>query len=43
VKHIRRAPVGDALVVLPFGSILLLVLGLVEELEQAAKPLAAHF
>jgi uncharacterized membrane protein len=42
VRDLRRALVDGALVVLPIGAIVLLVLGIVAKLKQAADPLAGH-
>lgn len=42
MKEIRRMLVDGALVVLPIGAIVLLVLGLVGKLQQAADPIAGR-
>jgi len=43
VKQLRRMLVDGALVVLPIGAIVLLVLGLVGKLQQAADPIAGRY
>jgi uncharacterized membrane protein len=43
VKELRRMLVDGALVVLPIGAIVLLVLGLVGKLQQAADPIAGRY
>lgn len=42
MKDLRRAFLDGALVVLPIGAIVLLVLGIVHKLQQAADPLAGR-
>jgi uncharacterized membrane protein len=42
MKELRRALLDGALVVLPIGAIVLLVLGIVIKVQQAADPLAGH-
>jgi uncharacterized membrane protein len=42
VKNLKRALADGALVVLPIGAIVLLVLGIVHKLQQAADPLAGR-
>ncbi|WP_188966074.1 DUF502 domain-containing protein [Neoroseomonas lacus] len=43
VKVLRRVLVDGALVVLPIGAIVLLVLGIVNRLQEAADPLAGRY
>lgn len=43
MKDIRRALLDGALVVLPIGAIVLLVLGILGKLQQAADPLSGRF
>jgi uncharacterized membrane protein len=43
MSALRRALIDGAMVVLPLGAILLLVLGIVHKLQQAADPLARHY
>lgn len=42
MKNLKRALLDGALVVLPIGAIVLLVLGIVHKLQQAADPLAGR-
>ncbi|MGD9507595.1 MAG: hypothetical protein AB7I59_00860 [Geminicoccaceae bacterium] len=43
MKDLKRALLDGALVVLPIGAVVLLVLGIVRRLEHAADPLAGRF
>ena len=43
MKDLKRALLDRALVVLPIGAIVLLVLGIVRKLQNAADPLAGRF
>jgi uncharacterized membrane protein len=43
MKEIRRMLVDGALVVLPIGAVVLLVLGLIGKLQQAADPLSGRY
>jgi uncharacterized membrane protein len=42
MKELRRALLDGALVVLPIGAIVLLVLGIIRKVQDAADPLAGH-
>ena len=42
MRSLQRALLDGALVVLPIGAVVLLVLGIVRKLEQAADPLTGH-
>lgn len=42
MRSLQRALLDGALVVLPIGAVVLLVLGIVHKLEQAADPLTGH-
>ena len=43
MTNLKRALLDGALVVLPIGAVVLLVLGIVRRLEQAADPLAGRY
>ncbi|HWT08677.1 MAG TPA: hypothetical protein VN329_05900 [Roseomonas sp.] len=43
MKTLRRALIDGAMVVLPVGAVVLLVLGIVNRLERAADPLSGQF
>ena len=43
MKDLRRALADGVLVVLPIGAIVLLVLGIIRRLQDAAGPLSGHF
>lgn len=43
MKDLRRALLDGALIVLPIGAIVLLILGIVAKLQQAADPLSGRF
>ena len=43
MKDLRRALVDGALVILPLGAVILLVLGILRRLQDAADPLSGHF
>jgi uncharacterized membrane protein len=42
MRDLRRALVDGALVVLPIGAVVLLVLGIIRKVQDAADPLAGH-
>src|SRR6476659_7380994 len=43
MRSLRRALIDGVLVMLPLGAIVLLVLGMVRRLQDAADPLSGHF
>ena len=43
MKDLRRALVDGALVILPLGAVILLVLGILRRLQDAADPLSGRF
>jgi uncharacterized membrane protein len=43
MKGIRRALLDGAMVIVPLGAIILLVLGIIHRLQDAAAPLAEHY
>jgi uncharacterized membrane protein len=43
LRTVRHALLGGALIVLPIGAVVLLVLGIVRKMQDAAEPLSDHY